>query len=153
MKTQSLLTRVGTLHFMIEGICLTCCRNIYLQPALPINGPESVSIKAEYMKSPFCGPAYEQNLLLATSLTSASAVYQLGRTEAVLEHEFWRRTFCTSGGHLLNTELLMKTCECNPLPLFRLVFAQMAASCKALSDAVSFAGRPEVGYVYPRRTF
>ena len=49
-----------------------------------------------------------------------------------------------AGGHLLNRELLTTSCEYDPLPLFRLVFAQIAASCKALSEAFACAGKPQV---------
>lgn len=50
----------------------------------------------------------------------------------------------SAGGHLLNSELLLETCDTDPLPLFRLVFSQLAVSCRALSQAIADDGKPEV---------
>ena len=49
-----------------------------------------------------------------------------------------------AGGHLIHRALLVETCEMDPLPPFRLVFAQLAASCKALGEAIACAGEPRV---------
>ena len=49
-----------------------------------------------------------------------------------------------AGGHLINRALLVETCEMDPLPPFRLVFAQLAASCKALGEAIACAGELRV---------
>ena len=91
----------------------------------------------------------------ATSLPSILVYVQTADT-ITCQHarrKFAPQTNCTTvGGHLLNRELLVKGCEYDPLPLFRLVFAQIAASCKSLSESINFAGKREVRCSFPSLT-
>jgi len=47
-------------------------------------------------------------------------------------------------GNLLNSRLLEETCGFDMLPLFRLVYSQIALACLTLSQAVKAAGTPQV---------
>ena len=52
--------------------------------------------------------------------------------------------FVSAGGHLFDSKLLSGTIGFDPLPAFRVIFAELAIACKTLSEAIAHAGKPEV---------
>ena len=47
-------------------------------------------------------------------------------------------------GNLMSSKLLVESCGFDMLPLFRLVYSQIALACKTLAAAVTAAGTPQV---------
>lgn len=50
----------------------------------------------------------------------------------------------SAGGQLLHSNILLEMCEHDPLPSFKLMFAELACACAAMGQAVKAAGTTKV---------